>query len=524
MTRNDDNGISSTKSDLPSSSSTDIQVPLSLTLATGILTTLLGFAYAKCMKLGFRFIWKTIPSYFLRGDSTNVLLNLIRKHPAVYILLMTTCGGASVAYLSSLLPKLYTAHDYVHILSRDDPVVDDVNDEKDVFPSARFIWPLMGLCLLTSLSGFSLGPEAPMVSVGSLAGASLARKYHRSTINENEAKSSLSSKSLLEKTLAYAGAAGSITGFMNLPMAGPIFALEMTSRHSGISGSAVKSWSTSIIASFVGISFIRGAMMSSIGIGGHFDYISRAAVGAVSGRELIAVGFGCGAGGAVAGTCFHTAITFIKRLIWSEKSTTKDSNTEDKFTGILRKISVALIIGVVSMWFPQTMFWGEGSLQCMIDGQCTPFSATPHGLPTAMMHWAKVNPNVPISSWFAAAQIAIAKFLAITLASAGKYPGGVIFPLLSNGASISQSLILGLSNIAPGLPNSLVSPMTVMSFMAAMLTSITRTPLATCLILAMTASGITPLSVLLPGVLLASYTSVFVSERLSRASFFEYSN
>lgn len=163
MTQNDDSGISSTKSDLRSSSSTDIQVPLSLTLATGILTTLLGFAYAKCMKLGFRFIWKTIPSYFLRGDSTNVLLNLIRKHPAVYILLMTTCGGASVAYLSSLLPKLYTAHDYVHILSRDDPVVDDVNDEKDVFPSARFIWPLMGLCLLTSLSGFSLGPEAPMV-------------------------------------------------------------------------------------------------------------------------------------------------------------------------------------------------------------------------------------------------------------------------------------------------------------------------------------------------------------------------
>ena len=360
--------------------------------------------------------------------------------------------------------------------------------------------------------------------MGSLAGASLARKYHRSIINVNKSNSSLPSKSLLEKTLAYAGAAGSITGFMNLPMAGPIFALEMTSRHSGISGSAVKSWSTSIIASLVGISFIRGAMMPSIGIGGHFDYISRAAVGAVSGRELIAVGFGCGAGGAVAGTCFHTAITFLKRLIWPEKSTTKDSNTEDKFTGILRKISVALIIGVVSMWFPQTMFWGEGSLQCMIDGQCTPFSATPHGLPTAMMHWAKVNPNVPITSWFAAAQIAIAKFLAITLASAGKYPGGVIFPLLSNGASISQSLILGLSNIAPGLPNSLVSPMTVMSFMAAMLTSITRTPLATCLILAMTASGITPLSVLLPGVLLASYTSVFVSERLSRASFFEYSN
>ena len=71
-----------------------------------------------------------------------------------------------MAYLSSLLPKLYTAHDYVHILSRDDLVVD--NDEKDVFPSATFILPLMGLCLLTSLSGFSLGPEAPMVRLSKL--------------------------------------------------------------------------------------------------------------------------------------------------------------------------------------------------------------------------------------------------------------------------------------------------------------------------------------------------------------------
>ena len=360
--------------------------------------------------------------------------------------------------------------------------------------------------------------------MGSLAGASLARKYYRSMTNGNKSYSSLPSKSSLEKTLAYAGAAGSLTGFMNFPMAGPIFALEMTSRHSGISASAVKSWSTSIIASFVGITFIRGAIMPSIGIGGHFDYISRAAVGAVSGRELIAVGFGCGVVGAVAGTFFHTVVKFFKQLMWSEKITPKDADTENKYIGILKKFTVALVIGVLSMWFPQTMFWGEGSLQCMIDGQCTPFAATSHGLPVAMMQWAKVNPNVPITSWFQAAQIAIAKFLAITLASAGKFPGGVIFPLLSNGASISQSLILGLSKIAPGLTNSLVSPMTVMSLMAAILTSITRTPLATCLILAMTASGITPLSVLLPGVLLASYTSVFVSERLSRESFFEYSS
>jgi H+/Cl- antiporter ClcA len=138
--------------------------------------------------------------------------------------------------------------------------------------------------------------------VGSLAGASLARKYHKLQTS-SESKSTIPSKSTLEKTLAYAGAAGSLTGFMKIPLAGPIFALEMTSRHCGITDSAVKSWTTSIIASFVGLSFVRGVMMPSVGIGGHFDYISRAAVGAVTGIEMVAIGLGCGIGGAVVGQC-----------------------------------------------------------------------------------------------------------------------------------------------------------------------------------------------------------------------------
>jgi H+/Cl- antiporter ClcA len=313
---------------------------------------------------------------------------------------------------------------------------------------------------------------------------------------------------------------------MKIPLAGPIFALEMTSRHSSLTSSAVRSMSTAVLSSLAGIAFVRGVLMPDIGVGGHFDYISRAAVGVVSGREMIAVGLGCGVGGALVGTIFHITIRFLNRLFWSKKkeATLKDTHDRDKYIGILKKVCVALVIGILSTQYPQTMFWGEGSLQCMIDGQCTPLAATPHGLPVAMMQWAKVNPNNPLISWYAATQVGLAKFLAIALASAAKFPGGVIFPLLSNGAGISHSILQGLGKIWPGLSNSLVSPMLVMSFMAAMLTSITRTPMATCLILAMTASGITPLSVLLPGALLASYVSVFVSGKLSKESFFEYSS
>jgi H+/Cl- antiporter ClcA len=382
--------------------------------------------------------------------------------------------------------------------------------------------------------------------VGSLAGASLARKYYKHNYSQtSSSKTAIPSKSSLEKVLAYAGAAGSLTGFMNIPLAGAVFALEMTSRHAGVAASAVKSWSTSIVASLVGIAFLRGLVVPSMGVGGHFDYISRAAVGAVSGREMVLVGLGCGLGGALVGTgmtdishhssalyssrvlifhftAFHTVTKFLKGLIWSGKKT--ESAKRNKYVGMRKKACVAFAIGLLSTQYPQTMFWGEGSLQCMVSGQCSPFVSTPHGLPISMLEWARVNPNTPLASSFDALQVGLAKFLAIALASAGKYPGGVIFPLLSNGAGLSHALIAGVSNLIPSFSHSLASSMMVMSFMAATLTSITRTPLATCLILALTASSITPLSVILPGALIASYISVFASEKLSKESFFEYSD
>lgn len=154
------------KSDTSSKTSiSEVYVPGSLILKTGIASTLLGFIYAKFMKKGFKLLWKTVPNFLLDGSNTNILAKFFQTYPAAYIVLMTTCGGTVVAYLSSILPNLYSAHDYVHILSKQDdgPIVNG-DAEKDVFPSSKAILPVLGLCLMTSLSGFSLGPEAPMVS------------------------------------------------------------------------------------------------------------------------------------------------------------------------------------------------------------------------------------------------------------------------------------------------------------------------------------------------------------------------
>ncbi|KAL7542472.1 hypothetical protein ACHAXR_011818 [Thalassiosira sp. AJA248-18] len=491
--------------------------PLSVVMIVGVVASLIGYLYSKCMKTGFNLLWNTIPSVlFGGGNPSSRLCELLHQYPAAYIVLTMTLGGGLVATLSTLkFPNLFSAHDYVHILSRSE----DDESTVDEFPQARTIFPVLLLSLLMSISGFSLGPEAPMVTAGGLVGVSIARKYIQYASKNGSVKKS----SAIKEKLAFAGAAGTLTGFMNVPLAGPIFALEMVGRDAGISSLAAKSWTAALAASFTGMVFVRGGLVPNLGLGGHFTYGAKAAVGTLTGRDMVVASLGCGVGGAIVGTCFHKTVSFLKSVMWPAKSSSSNDQAK-KYQVIAKKTLVALAIGLLSTLYPQTMFWGEGSLQCAVDGQCTPFSATPHGIPSIMtQQLSRVNPNQPFTSGMAALQVGMAKFMAIALASAGGFPGGVIFPLLSNGASLGNALVSALSPVMSLASSSLVAPLMVMSFMAATLTSITRTPLATVLILALSASGMTQLSVLLPGVLMASYISVWVSEMLSNESFFSYS-
>ena len=169
---------------------------------------------------------------------------------------------------------------------------------------------------------------------------------------------------------------------------------------------------------------------------------------------------------------------------------------------VLVKTSIGLAVGLLSVLWPQTLFWGEGSLQCVVDAQKTAFAATKHGLPTVLTSAAKVNPNLPFATAGAAAQVGVVKLAAIALACAGKFPGGIIFPLFFAAAPIGHALGSLLS-----APSSVV-PVVVMSLMASTQASVTRTPLATALILSLSASATTELSVMLPACLVSSYFGV----------------
>ena len=155
----------------------------------------------------------------------------------------------------------------------------------------------------------------------------------------------------------------------------------------------------------------------------------------------------------------------------------------------------------------------------MVDGHKTPFVATKHGLSDALTGSALVDTTIPFRSASAAAQVGLAKLLSISLACAGKFPGGIIFPLFFAAAPIAHSALMVLSSHL----STHVASAAIMCLMASTQASVTRTPLATIFMLALSAAPTTPLSSMLPSMILSSYIGVWFSRYLSEDSYFSYS-
>jgi H+/Cl- antiporter ClcA len=366
----------------------------------GVVTAAMGYLYGKVLSFCVTTLWHKLPK-MLSGGNLN---------PTYFITGLCTFGGLLMGVLSSALSSsTFTVADFVAQYS-------SASGSKSL-PSIRvYLLPLLLLSLVTSAFGFSVGPEAPMVCAGALIGASIARYLYgceKETTASNDH----------QETLAYAGAAGALTAFMGIPIAGSIFALELTSSHAGMNkAGGNQALSSTIMSSIAALVAIRALFNPSSAVGGHFNY---GAVGTLSGCTMIRTAFACGAGGALLGTLFHKLVGAIKQVSWATNTASTDGSTKNSWKRpVIVKTVIGLLVGLISSKYPQTLFWGEGSLQTVISGQHTPFIGTKHGLAEMLTSAARVNPNLPFASAAAAAQVGVAKLVAIALACAGKFPGG----------------------------------------------------------------------------------------------------
>lgn len=446
----------------------------------------MGAAYAKCLKTVVSAVWTKLPAAFPLADRT------------LFIPMACTLGGLVVGLLTANLqgyamPALIGAQQ-------------SEGDSPGGPSPAKFILPVLVLSLLTSTFGFSVGPEAPMVVAGSLVGSAYAKRVYGP------------SDHAMARILAYAGAAGALTTFIGMPLAGAIFVLEITRASSGLNPEAYEALTPAVVASCASLLVAKALLAPAKATGGHFAY--EAVGGALTGRPMAAIALGAGVGGALIARLFVAAVGVLKRPMWPQAAADETCEVAKRWScgpktrQVLVKTTVGLAVGMLSLFFPQTLFWGEGSLQHVLDGQRTALSAVWPGLAEPLTARALVDVTAPFPSPLAAVSVGAAKLCAIALACAGGFPGGIIFPLFFAASALAH----GLSVLVPVT----LMPVWVMSLMAATQAAVTRTPLATVFMLGLSAAASAQLSVLLPPVIIASYVGVWVSRLLSDATFFSY--
>jgi len=454
--------------------------------ALGAGTACMGTAYAKCLKTSVSAVWTKLPS----------VLNL--ADPTLFIPLACTLGGLIVG-LVNVNVKGYTMPELIGSQQSE-------SDAPGGDSPSVFILPVLLLSLLTSTFGFSVGPEAPMVVAGSLVGSAYGKRAYGVSAHG------------MRRVMAYAGATGALTTFIGMPLAGAIFVLEITRASSGLNPEAYAALTPAVVASCASMIVAKAVFAPAKALGGHFAYD---AIGsALTGRAMAANSIGAGIGGALIGRVFIAAVAALKKPMWPAAADDDTCEVDKRWVcgpktrHVLVKTTVGLAVGLLSLYFPQTLFWGEGSLQHVLDGQRTALSAVWPGLSTDLTARAFAAVTAPFAAPSAALAVGAAKLVAIALACAGGFPGGIIFPIFFAASALAH----GLSAIVPAA----LMPVWVMSLMASAQASVTRTPLATVFMLGLSAAASAQLSVLLPPVIIASYVGVWVSQALSKKTFFPY--
>lgn len=126
--------------------------------------------------------------------------------------------------------------------------------------------------------------------------------------------------------------------------------------------------------------------------------------------------------------------------------------------------TVLLFIGILS---PRTLFWGEEEFQTLATG--APASTLPHVFPTGGLL------GLTMENFAMSTGVGIGKMIAISFTVAGGYRGGFIFPFFAAGAAFGHALTFVFANLPPSLAT--------LSIAAGINVAITRTGLATPLIL-----------------------------------------
>ena len=274
--------------------------------------------------------------------------------------------------------------------------------------------------------------------------------------------------------------AGALSAFFGVPLGGSLFALEVCSRF------GIEYFEHLIEAIFAGeicvvvFRSLAGLPLEQIWAGVDTPKLREAdpymiVLGAVIGL--------LGAGVAFLWANFHWRLMDC----FARLGLLDDENVY----AVPRVLVGAAGVVTIGMIVPQTMFWGEWEFPVLAT--LSPSSDLPHVWPTTGLIGFEMN------SCLNCLIVGFCKLLAISFTVAGGYRGGFIFPFFTAGAALGRALCFVFPTLSPVIAT--------LCFAAGINVAITRTALATSLILAFLAGE----QLALPAVLAASTVSLFAT-------------
>merc|ERR1719343_91308 len=331
--------------------------------------------------------------------------------------------------------------------------------------SMDHVIPMLLASQFSILGGGSLGPEAPLVAICAALGGFVSRRVFKQTHRNVIRKHTLM------------GMAGALAAFFGVPLGGSLFALEINSRF------GVEYFEHVVESIFCGeVTLAVFRALSNLPIEPIWHITEDKLEGATPLMVCIGAAIGLlGAGVASIFAIFHFKVVDIFG----------DLNLLDNKNAVWRALLGAIFIVSIGMFIPQTMFWGEYEFQQI--SSLAPTSQLEHIYPTAGLI------GFEMQTMGGCLLVALFKMIAISFTVAGGYRGGFIFPFFAAGAAFGRALVFVFPSLSPQLA--------CLCFAAAINVAITRTALATTLILTFLAGEPCAIS----AILAASLVSLFVT-------------
>jgi len=431
----------------------------------GVLTAGWGWIIDFCVN----FVWKTVPEVLLQwGVFTDVDGPRPLPH---YMWICPALFGGVLSYLS-VHKKIPSQGKWIDDLHRV-----GIMDWSTLMPTILISTAGMA-------SGLSLGPEMPLVLSAGMIGSSFAVRFKQSVLSA--------------RVMNLTAASAAVAGFFGFPLTGALFVLELPHR---MGLQYYEAFSPATLASIVAV-LVNRMVLPDDEVEGKFAYPPRTEA---LHKNVFLVALIYGVVGLVVGVGYAEGVLLLKKWVFSLFRVSHENNIEHKqqlaephnIRGAervplipngdltknpqeptikaykyawclsrlnkmvqLTKVSpepkraaaagmvAGAFVGVICMFVPHSLFWGEAQLQTLIDRGMTPLPIFGYGQePTAQLvayGYCLIDPEDGSSTGFSTACagiISVTKIIVIGLSLGTVIIGGHFWGPLYVGCAASHLFV-----------------------------------------------------------------------------------